>query len=448
MLVSCLVPLASRSRDWGTTRSPRRISRRSRHMSRGAPRANRSWIVSRPLNAEDADTPPVIPGFVIERELGRGGMGVVYQARQPELARRVAIKVLTRGPSHDPAGRRRWLREARAMGRVRHPNVVRLHDAGEASGRLFLVLDLISGGSLKDRAVGPISPRIAAMILETVARAVGTIHASGMLHLDIKPSNILLDGPPGGRLEDAVPILADFGLARGGDDPNAGISARTGASLVPTGTPAFMAPEQIDGAADAIGPHTDVFALGCTLYALVTGRSPFQGASVVETLDLVRSRDPVPPRSLVSEVSRDLETILLKCLRRDVRAVCDGGRTGRRLAADAGRTDDPRTTAAAVGAGDQVVPAEAGGGGTPGPPRRDARALVHRPGDALAGFRRGTPPRGGGARPGGRGRSDGVARAVGDDRPADGHPALSRDGAGGSVGRDDKARQRSDEAPL
>jgi serine/threonine protein kinase/tetratricopeptide (TPR) repeat protein len=269
---------------------------------------------------EDGDIPPVIPGFVIERELGRGGMGVVYQAWQPELARRVALKVLTRGPLSDPAGRRRWLREARAMGRVRHRNVVRLHDAGEASGRLFLVLDLIAGGSLKDRAVGPIAPRVAATILEAVARAVGTLHASGMLHLDIKPSNILLDGPVGGPLKDAVPLLADFGLARGGDDPNAGISVKTGDPLVARGTPAFMAPEQIEGGGDKIGPYTDVFALGCTLYALVTGRSPFQGASVVETLDLVRTRDPVPPRSLVSGVSRDLETILLKCLRRDVRA--------------------------------------------------------------------------------------------------------------------------------
>ncbi|MGP0064580.1 MAG: serine/threonine-protein kinase [Isosphaeraceae bacterium] len=261
------------------------------------------------------ETRPTIPGFVIERELGRGGMGVVYQARQPELARRVALKVLT----HGPADRKRWIREARAMGQVRHPNIVRLHQVGEESGRFFLVLDLIPAGSLKERVTGPIAPAVAASLIETIARAVAHIHAAGMLHLDIKPSNILLDGPPGGPLGEAVPVLADFGLARAVDDANETAVNRTGAGIAP-GTPAFMAPEQVDGHAGSFGPQTDVFALGCTLYALLTGRSPFQGSSVVETLDLVRSRDPVPPRNLVPGISRDLETIVLQCLRKDMRS--------------------------------------------------------------------------------------------------------------------------------
>jgi serine/threonine protein kinase len=257
--------------------------------------------------------PPAIPGFVIEREIGRGGMGVVYQAWQPQLDRRVAVKVVSASAGIGAEDRRRWLREARAIGRVRHRNVVQLHDAGEQDGCLYLVLDLITGGSLAERLTGPLPGRVAVELMAAVAGAVEEIHQAGMLHLDIKPANILLDGPPDGPLNQATPMIADFGIARAGDDPGA---TATGLSGV-RGTPSFMAPEQIAGNRAAIGPRTDVYSLGATLYSALTGRPPFQAASMIETLDLVRTREPAPPRTLVPGVARDLETITLACLRKD-----------------------------------------------------------------------------------------------------------------------------------
>jgi serine/threonine protein kinase len=261
------------------------------------------------------EQPPTIPGFVIERELGRGGMGVVYQAWQPQLARRVAIKVVSASALIGAEDRRRWLREAQAIGRVRHRNVVQLHEAGEQDGCLYLVLDLITGGSLAERMTGPLPGRVAVELMTAVARAVEQIHKAGMLHLDIKPANILLDGVSDGPLNQITPMIADFGIARAGDDPGATVTGLIGVR----GTPSFMAPEQIAGDRAAIGPRADVYALGATLYSVLTGRPPFQAASVIETLDLVRNREPAPMRTLVPGVPRDLETIALTCLRKDRR---------------------------------------------------------------------------------------------------------------------------------
>ncbi len=240
-------------------------------------------------------------------------MAVVYQAWQPHLARRVAIKIVSASALIGAEDRRRWLREAQAIGRVRHPNVVQLHDAGEQDGCLYLVLDLIAGGSLADRITGPLTARVAAQLMAPIARAVDQIHKAGMLHLDIKPSNILLDGPPDGPWDQVSPMLADFGIARAGDDPRATVIGPLGVR----GTPSFMAPEQIAGDRNVLGAQSDVFALGATLYSLLTGRPPFQAASVIETLDLVRTREPAPPRSMVPGLPRDLETIALTCLRKD-----------------------------------------------------------------------------------------------------------------------------------
>jgi hypothetical protein len=250
---------------------------------------------------------------VIEGVLARGGMGVVYQAWQPQLARRVAIKVVGVSPGISPEDRSRWLRQARAIGRLRHTNVVPLHQAGEQDGCLYLVLDLIAGGSLADRVTDPLPARVAVALMAEIARAVDEIHRTGMLHLDIKPSNILLDGPPDGPWEEVTPMLADFGIARACDDPGATANGSFGIG----GTPSFMAPEQIVGDRARIGPRTDVFALGATLYSLLTGRPPFQAASVIETIDLARTREPKPPRTLVPGLPRDLETIALTCLRKD-----------------------------------------------------------------------------------------------------------------------------------
>jgi len=268
-----------------------------------------------PAGLAKPERPPTIPGFVIEGVLGRGGMGVVYQARQPQLARRVAIKVVSASVGISAEDRRRWLHEARAIGRVRHRNVVQIHEAGEQDGCLYLVLDLITGGSLAERVTGPLPPRVAAQLMAAVARAVHQIHRAGILHLDIKPSNILLDGVPDGPWDQVTPMIADFGIARAGDDPGATATGPIGVG----GTPSFMAPEHIAGDRARMGPPSDVFSLGATLYCLVTGRPPFQAASVIETLDLVRTREPAPPRTLVPGLPRDLETIALTCLRKDPR---------------------------------------------------------------------------------------------------------------------------------
>ncbi len=173
---------------------------------------------------------------------------------------------------------------------MRHRNIVQLHEAGEQDGCLYLVLDLIAGGSLADRVTGPLPARVAAALIASVARAVEQIHRAGMLHLDIKPSNILLDGPPDAPWEEVAPMLADFGIARAGDDPSATATGPTGVG----GTPSYMAPEQISSDRAAIGPRSDVFAFGATLYCVLTGRPPFQAASAIETLDLVRTREPAP----------------------------------------------------------------------------------------------------------------------------------------------------------
>ncbi|WP_165227011.1 serine/threonine-protein kinase [Aquisphaera insulae] len=267
----------------------------------------------RPARALAAAKPPEIPGCVLGRKLGRGGSGVVYEAFQPTLERRVAVKILTAGAAADEAARRRWLREARAIARVRHPNIVHLHDAGEHEGRLFLVLDLVEGGSLRDRLAGrPIPPGDAARIVEATARAVEESHKAGIVHLDVKPSNILMDGPGQADWGDLTPMLSDFGIARpaGERTREAMISGALGVG----GTPAFMAPEQVAGRPEEIGPAADVHALGATLYALLTGRPPFLGASPVETIDLLRTAEPPPPRALAPGVPRDLETICLKAL--------------------------------------------------------------------------------------------------------------------------------------
>ena len=308
-----------------------------------------------PGRLAEPEHPPTIPGFVIEGVLGRGGMGVVYQAWQPQLARRVAIKVVSASVGIGAEDRRRWLREAQAIGRVRHRNVVQLHEAGEQDGCLYLVLDLIAGGSLADRVTGPLPARVAVELMATVARAVDQIHRAGMLHLDIKPSNILLDGPPDGPWDQVTPMIADFGIARAGDDPGATATGPIGVR----GTPSFMAPEQIAGDRAAIGPRSDVFALGATLYSLLTGRPPFQAASVIETLDLVRTREPAPPRTLVPGLPRDLETIALTCLRKDPRrryasaarsrTTCSAGLMGSRSGRVRSRSSN--TPVAGAGAG-------------------------------------------------------------------------------------------------
>jgi serine/threonine protein kinase len=252
---------------------------------------------------------PQIPGFAIEGEIGRGGMGVVYRAWEPKLARLVALKIVRSGPMTGSRERKRWLSEARYGTRVCHPNIVRIHDADETDGWLYLVLEFVPGGSLKERLGGPLPARAAAELMVPVAAAMSAVHAAGLLHLDLKPSNILLDSPVNAAWKDACPKVADFGLARPLADPGTSSTSMAG----PWGTPSYMAPEQVE-AVRALGPATDVYALGAILYELLTGRPPFQGASTLETVDQVRGQQPVPPRRLNPKIPRDLETITLKCL--------------------------------------------------------------------------------------------------------------------------------------
>jgi hypothetical protein len=261
---------------------------------------------------------PRIPGFAIQHELGRGAMGVVYlAARTGGLGRPVALKVLrsAAGGGESPAARRRWLREARAVSSIRHPNVVTLYDHGEADGWLYLVLEYIPGGTLKERLGNPLPPRVAAGLVETIARVVGCFHDRGLHHLDLKPSNILLDGQKDVPWERVIPKVSDFGLALSDGDDDPGLSEPSLADI--RGTPSYMAPEQADASRGQLGAATDIHALGAILYELLTGRPPFQGSSTLETLDQVRHQEPVPPRRLNPKIPCDLETIALKCLEKN-----------------------------------------------------------------------------------------------------------------------------------
>jgi len=187
---------------------------------------------------------------------------------------------------------------------------VAIHRVDETEEWLWLVIEYVSGGTLKERLTEPLPPRDAARLAETIARAVGYFHTRGVVHLDLKPSNILLDGEPGAPWEIVSPKISDFGIARLEGEPGATVTGANG----PKGTPSYMAPEQVAAIPGTIGTAADIHALGALLYHLLTGRPPFQGASSAETLEQVRNQDPVPPRRLNGRIPRDLETICLTCL--------------------------------------------------------------------------------------------------------------------------------------
>jgi serine/threonine-protein kinase len=249
---------------------------------------------------------PGVPGYKVLRELGRGGMGVVYEARQAGLDRVVALKMILAGAYADCDELARFRTEATAVGRLEHPNVLRVYQAGETNGRPFLALEFAGGGSLADRlAEGPLPIRQAAQWAEALAWALDHAHQRGIVHRDLKPANVLLSG-------DGVPKLADFGLARSLDATSG--RTRTGEVL---GTAAYMAPEQAAGRTREAGPAADVYALGAVLYEMLAGGPPFQGDTVLEVLLAVQREDPVPPSRLRSTVPRDLETICLTCLQKE-----------------------------------------------------------------------------------------------------------------------------------
>jgi tetratricopeptide (TPR) repeat protein len=233
-------------------------------------------------------------------------MGVVFKARQEGLDRLVALKVVLSGQFAGEAERDRFRTEALAVARLSHPNVVQVFEVGECQGHPYLTLEYVAGGSLADRLrAGPLQPRPAAELVERLARAVQAAHDKGVVHRDLKPANVLLAA-------DGTPKLTDFGLAKR-LDVEAG-QTQSGAVL---GTPSYMAPEQAAGKGEAVGPAADVYALGAILYELLTGRPPFQGPTTLETVLHVLADEPVPPSRFQPKTPRDLETICLKCLRKE-----------------------------------------------------------------------------------------------------------------------------------
>jgi tetratricopeptide (TPR) repeat protein/tRNA A-37 threonylcarbamoyl transferase component Bud32 len=257
------------------------------------------------MTAPEGEMPAAsVPGYEILGELGRGGMGVVYKARQLHLNRVVALKMILAGAHAGPDAIVRFLHEAETIARLKHPLVVQVHEFGTHEGKPFFSLEYMEGGSLADRLQGePLTPAEAARLIETIAGAVQAAHEQGIIHRDLKPPNVLLTA-------DGTPKITDFGLAK------LGTSALTATGDV-LGTPCYMAPEQAVGHAKGVGPGADIYALGAMLYELLTGKPPFKGGSAWETIQLAIGLEPVAPRQLQPRVPRDLETICLKCLQKE-----------------------------------------------------------------------------------------------------------------------------------
>jgi eukaryotic-like serine/threonine-protein kinase len=252
-------------------------------------------------------SPQEFGDFHVLREIGRGGMGVVYEAEQRSLGRRVALKVLPE-PVATVEEAKRLHREARVAAQFEHPHIVPVYETGEHEGRPFFSMKLIEGGSLADRlARGPLPGREAAQLLVPVCRAMAAAHRGGLVHRDLKPSNILLDG-------DCRALITDFGLARFYTSHTI-----THAESV-VGTPTYMSPEQAAARHADVRPASDIYSLGAILYHALTGRPPFQADTVITTLMMVLEDDPLPPRLLNPHIDPDLESVALKCLQKPAAA--------------------------------------------------------------------------------------------------------------------------------
>jgi len=259
------------------------------------------------VGAEVPSPPPLrrLGDYDLLEEVARGGMGVVYRARQRSLNREVAVKVLRDRALARSEDRRRFRAEAEAIARLSHPRIVRIHEIGDEDGLAYFAMDYVAGGNLAERTRdGPLPAREAASLAIQVADAIQHAHARGILHRDLKPSNVLLDA-------DGEAYVTDFGLARPLDE---------GSSLTLTGqvlgTPGYMPPEQAAGHG-SVGPAADIYALGALLYHLLTGRPPFAGASISETLRQVLEQEPVSPALLNAQVPIDLASVCLRCLAKE-----------------------------------------------------------------------------------------------------------------------------------
>ncbi len=245
-------------------------------------------------------------GYELMSEIGRGGMGVVYKARQVRLNRIVALKMVIGGDHASTDDLQRFLAEAESVAALQHPHIVQVYEFGELNSLPFMALEYVDGGTLASRLKGtPLAQDVAARLMAQVARGVQVAHDAGIVHRDLKPANILLS-------QDDRPKITDFGLAKrveGGND-----LTRTGTIM---GTPSYMAPEQAAGEGKRVGPAADVYALGANLYECLTGRPPFRASTPMDTVFQVVSEEPVPPTLVNPQVPHDLQTICLKCLEKD-----------------------------------------------------------------------------------------------------------------------------------
>lgn len=254
-------------------------------------------------------TPEAIPSrmgdYELVEQIGRGGMGVVFRARQLSLGRLVAVKMIQRERLSSEHERQRFLAEAQATARLDHPGIVPVYEVGEFDGHPFFSMQLITGQTLSERlADGPLPQREAATLLAAVARAIGHAHEQGILHRDIKPSNIIIGA-------DGRPLVTDFGLAKIIDAGNS--LTNTGSIL---GTPSYMSPEQAAGRGGSTGPAADIYSLGTVLYHTLTGRPPFIASSPIEMALKIIEHDPPLPRLLEPTIDRDLEMIVIRCLQK------------------------------------------------------------------------------------------------------------------------------------
>lgn len=296
-------------------RQLRRMTSETLASSRHAPPSGWTGRSDGALVDEMPPAPPRIPGLDIGGMLGRGGMGIVYEAYDTQLRRRVALKVISR--ERAPAEMMARIRlEAQAAARLNHPHVVQIYAVGENDGQPYVLLEYVGGGTLADRLQGrPRAPREGATLVAKLARAVQFAHERHVIHRDLKPRNVLLEDnglPADAPLSAVTPKITDFGLAKLLDSE---MQATRADQIL--GTPAYAAPEQLNPALGAIGPTTDVYSLGAILYEVLTGRPPLQAEDIWRTMQLVLHSDPVPPRQLQPGIPADLETICLHCLVKD-----------------------------------------------------------------------------------------------------------------------------------